>query len=410
MELSPKQQTLELIKKSENILILTHQNPDGDALGSVLALFLVLNKINKKPVGLIMDPVPNKFLFLPALAQLNQNIPSKKDFVITINTASAKVEKLSYRNFSAENALKIIITPLQGEFRAEDVSCRSTFPKFDLIFVLDSPGLERVGEFYEENPQLFYETPVINIDHHAGNDYFGKVNWIDLTSTSTSEILVALIESLGRETNLLDEEMATALLAGIITDTGSFQNVNTTPKSFTVAAQLVAAGGNQQEIIRNVFKTKSFSTLKLWGKILATLHEEKDYRFVWSKVTEDDFQEYGADYNETSGVIDELLKTAPGIDFALLLSEKNGQVHGSLRSVARDVSVAEIAAMFGGGGHEAAAAFSLPQTNLNEVEAEILNKIRVFQGKRLHTTFQNQPLELPISEGQTEPKDFESAQ
>lgn len=409
MELSPKQQTIELVKSAENILILTHQNPDGDALGSLLALFLVLKKVGKKAIALVNDPVPSKLLFLSGLKEINQDIPAHKDFIISIDTTRAKVDKLSYRNFSSENKLKITITPLQGDFRAEDISCGSSFPKFDLIFVLDCPDLERVGEFYDENPQLFYETPVINIDHHAGNDYFGKVNWIDLTSTSTSEILVSLIESLGRDKNLLDPDVATDLLAGIITDTGSFQNANTTPKSFTVAAQLVAAGGQQQEIVKNLFKTKSFSTLKLWGKVLSSLHEEKDYRFVWSKVYAADFEENNADFHETSGVIDELLKTAPAIDFALLLSERGANVHGSLRAVEKGVSVAEIAALFGGGGHEAAAAFSLENTNLGEAEAQILNKIRAYQAKRMQ---KETSLQMPAEEGKEleVPQDFEPAQ
>jgi phosphoesterase RecJ-like protein len=379
MELTPKQQTIELLRSSQNILILTHQNPDGDALGSMIALSMVLKKIGKTPSAYCFDPIPGIYQFLPISDSISKETSFAKDFVISLDTSRVKVDKLGYKNETQENKLNIVITPLKGSFKPEDVSFNSGSSKFDLIIVLDSPDLERIGPFYDNNMELFYETPVINLDHHAGNDYFGKVNWVDLTATSTAEILVALIESLSREKPLLDVDVATALLTGIIVDTGSFQNANTTPKSFTVAAQLVAAGGRQQEIIRHVFKTKSLSTLKLWGKILSNVTEEPAYRFVWSKITKEDYINAGADESASSGIIDELLKTAPNIDFALLLSEKMDGLHGSMRSASTGIDVSVIANMFSGGGHAAAAAFSLTGKSLIDSQDEILNKVRTYQ-------------------------------
>jgi phosphoesterase RecJ-like protein len=169
------------------------------------------------------------------------------------------------------------------------------------------------------------------------------------------------------------------LLTGIITDTGSFQNANTTPKSLTVAAQLVAAGGRQQEIIRHVFKTKPLSTLKLWGRILESVRLDAESHFIWAKISQDDFLSSGAQESETSGVIDELLKSAPNIDFVLLLSEKAGELDGSLRAVSPGTDVSQIAQLFGGGGHEAAAGFQLPGSTLLTNEEEILGKIREYQ-------------------------------
>lgn len=382
MELSPKQQTVELIKSSEKILLLTHQNPDGDALGSLLALSLVLKSLGKEPTAVSSDPVPGVFRFLPLEPHLSKDFSGIKDFVISVDTTNTKVDKLSYKNLAAENKLNIIITPLAGSFEEKDISCAGGSYKYDLIIVLDSPDLERLGSLYDSHMEMFFETPVINIDHHPGNDYFGKVNWVDLTATSTSEILVALIESLSREKPLLDAEVATALLTGIIVDTGSFQNTNTTPKSFTVAAQLVAAGARQQEIIRSVFKTKTLSTLKLWGKVLSNMQEEMAGKFIWSKVTKEDYLTANAVETDTSGVIDELLKTAPGIDFALLLSERTDGLHGSMRAARVGVDVSAIAKMFGGGGHQAAAAFQLPGKTLAEMQEEILTKVRDHQRKQ----------------------------
>ncbi|MGA2666674.1 MAG: DHH family phosphoesterase [Patescibacteria group bacterium] len=382
MELTPKQQTTEQIKSAERILVLTHVNPDGDALGSLLALSLVLKKLGKDVTAVAPEQPPVALGFLPNITELTKSFSGTKDFVITINTAKTKVDRLGYKHIPEENKLNIVVTPSSGTFKNEDVSFTYGAFKYDLIIVLDSPDLERLGPLYEGQTSLFYETPVVNIDHHSGNDFFGKINWVDLTATSTSEILVSLMESLAREKPLLDEDIATALLTGIITDTGSFQNANTTPKSLTVAAQLVAAGARQQEIIRHIFKTKPLSTLKLWGKVLESIEPDLEHRFIWAKVKKDDFVETGATESETSGVIDELLKSAPDVDFALLLAEHQEGLHGSLRAIGQGVDVSVMAKLFGGGGHEAAAAFQLPDATLALHEEEILAKLRHYQNRK----------------------------
>ena len=379
MELTPKQQTIELVRSAQKILVLSHVNPDGDALGSMIALALVLKKLDKDVTAVCTDVLPESLHFLPGKEHLSSTFSGTKDFIISINTSKIKVDKLAYKNIPEENKLNVVMTPVAGSFKPEDVTFSFGAYKYDLIMVLDAPDLERLGKIYDANTEMFYETPLINIDHHAGNDYFGKVNWVDLTASSTSEILVALVESLSREKPLLDTDVATALLTGIIVDTGSFQNSNTTPKSFTVAAQLVAAGARQQEIIKWIFKTKTLSTLKLWGRVLEKVVEEKDSRFIYSHLNRADFAAAGADDSATSGVLDELLKTAPGIDFALLLSEKADGLHGSFRAAKAGVDVASIARTFGGGGHEAAAAFGLAGETLASKGESVIAKIRELQ-------------------------------
>ncbi len=376
MELTPKQQAIELIKNANKILIATHLNPDGDSLGSTIALMLALKKLGKEVVAITPDQNPDYLNFLPSLNELTHSLDGAKDFIITVDLSKSDVDKLGYKRIVEEKKLHIVITPTQGHFEPKDVSFKEGMSRFDLIIVLDCSDLDRLGPIYDNNTSLFYETPLINIDHHISNDHFGKVNWVDLTATSTAEILVALLESLGREKTLLDPDIATALLTGITTDTGSFQNSSTTPKSFTVAAQLVAAGAKQQEIVKHVYKTKPLTTLKLWGRVLENVKEDSEHRFIWSTITQKDFAQIGVNESGGSGVIDELLKTAPNVDFVLLLSERKGGVHGSFRSVEKGIDVAALAALFGGGGHEAAAAFDIPNTNLENEEPQILSRIR----------------------------------
>lgn len=378
MELSPKQQIVEAIKSSENILLLTHKNPDGDAVGSLIAFSLVLNKLGKNSILVCPDDISSVFTYLPT-DKVSKELKGKRDFVISLDVSSTSAEKFLYK--VEDGRINFIVTPKSGEFSPEMV----TFPggkfKSDLIIVLDSLDLERLGKPFEENPDLFYETPVINIDHHAGNDHFGKINLVDLTATSTCEILVSIFEALSGDTSLLTEEVATALLTGIITDTNSFQNANTTPKSLTVAAQLVAAEADQQEIIRRIYKTRTLSTLRLWGRVLTNIHDESNYRFIWSQLKRDDFLTVSATVDDANGVIDELLKTASGVDFVLLLAEKDDGIHGSLRSVAKGIDVAGIAKLFAGGGHALAAGFIIDQSDPAMTTEKIIAKIRDHQIK-----------------------------
>lgn len=376
MELSPKQQAVSRIKDAKKILILTHKDPDGDALGSSLALLSFFKNTGREAIAVCNEPTPQVFSFLPNIAEVSRDFAGVRDFVISLDTSAIKADKIMYK--VADNKLNIIISPKSGVFANEMVSFPEGGFNFDLIIVLDSPDLERLGTPYEKNPDLFYEVPVINIDHHSGNDYFGQVNLVEVTATSTAEILVSLLEALSPEKSPFDENIATLLLTGIITDTGSFQNTNTTPKSLTVAAQLVAAGAKRDEIIKSIYKTRPLSTLRLWGRALANIHDEKSYGFVWSAIFAKDFTEIGASEDEAGGVIDELLKTVSGVKFVLLLSEKGGVLNGSLRSVEKGVDVLSIAKLFNGGGHPQAAGFEITGMTLQDGSSSIIQKIREY--------------------------------
>lgn len=376
-ELTPKQQVVEILKNSKNFLILTHTDPDGDALGSALAAYLTLKKLGKEATIVGTDKPGVVFSFLPSLNDIKTSMTSFRDFIISLDISQVHADKVMYRKNG--DKLEFIVTPKNGNFDEKMVAFPQGNFNFDAVIVLDCPDIERIGNLYDENPDIFFETPVVNIDHHAGNSHFGKINLVDLTATSTAEILVSVFEALTGDPKFFDENIATALLTGIITDTNSFQNTNTTPKSLTVAAQLVALGGRQQEIIKNIYKTKPLSTLRLWGRALSNLRDEKGYRFVWTAIYKKDYLEVGAAEDESSGLIDELLKTASGVDFALLLSEKNGDVHGSLRAATKSANVSQIAEMFGGGGHPMAAGFELKDNSLEGVSSQIIQKLRDFQ-------------------------------
>ncbi len=266
---------------------------------------------------------------------------------------------------------------------------------------------------------MFNQMPVINIDHHFSNDHFGKINYVDVMASATTELIIPLISMLADKSGqeIWDEDIATLLLTGIITDTGSFQNANTTPRAFDASAQLIGHGARQQEIIQHIFKTKQLTTLKLWGRILTKMQTDEAFHIVWSVLTQKDFADTGASENETGGIIDELLSNAPGAEIICLIKEKKGVlVSGSIRTTNPSVDASIIAESFGGGGHTRAAGFKMQGVPVEKVEQQILKAFREYQSKRLGVPLEgeqtiSQPPIVPIKlkeEPKKEPEKIEA--
>ncbi|MFA6917737.1 MAG: DHHA1 domain-containing protein, partial [Candidatus Gracilibacteria bacterium] len=270
--------------------------------------------------------------------------------------------------------------------------------EYDLIITVDTAELGQLRGFYEQNIELFHQIPVINIDHHISNAHFARVNNVDIMASSTTELLVPLLEEIAREEKieLIDEDVATLLLTGIITDTGSFQNANTTPKAFDVAAQLVSYGARQQEIIQHIYKTKQLSQLKLWGRVLSKIQVDENYRIVWSVVSPQDFRDTGSTEDETGDIIDELMTNAPGAEVILLIKGKqDGVISVSIRTTNPAVDAAKIAEEFGGGGHTQAAGFRISDMGLRDAEYAVINKVKEYQTKRLGGVFHSKIFQIP---------------
>jgi len=379
---SPLEQIRQITEQSKKILIATHRKPDGDGIGSALALFRFLQKIGKTATLVCGDPIPDVYEFLPQVDQFEQSFSANRDLILTLDCAKTEVSKLKYSLDG--DKMNIIITPKRGGFLKEDVKFSYGESEYDLIFVLDVADLPQLGEVYTENVDFFYHTPVINIDHHISNTKFGKVNYVDPSASSTAEIMPRIFENISKDKDLMDPDIATALLTGIITDTGSFQNPNTSPLSFEVAADLLEVGGRQQEIIRKIYKTKRLSTLKLWGKILSKIHYDNTYKIVWSSISKDDLLSSGANQDESGGIIDELLSNAPDSEIILLFKEFEDVISCSVRTTSPAIDATQIAKIFDGGGHVQAAGFKIQSTDLGEVETRVIRAIKDFQDKRLH--------------------------
>src|SRR3989344_2702705 len=297
-----ERQIFDHIAKANRILVALPQNPNGDSIGSGLALRSFLLKQGKEPEVVCSTTDFSHFGFLPGLESVKREIQAFQSFVVSLRTSTVALDELSYEQHP--DRVDIFLKPKDGKFTKDDVSFRTARFPYDLIVVLDTPSLDQLGELYEQNTDLFFETPVINIDHHPNNEQYGAINLADVTATSTAEILTGLVENF--EADLIDSDMATNLLAGIIVETNSFQHIKTTPRAFLKASNLISWGGRQQDIIRELYKTKNVPMLKLWGRALARLREVDELGLAYSLVNLSDLAKTGTHAEDILQVMKEL--------------------------------------------------------------------------------------------------------
>lgn len=302
-------------RQAESVLVVSHYSPDGDAFGSAGALALGLRSLGKKVVLLNQDGPQKHFEFIPGVAEHVTTIPKQT---------------------------------------------------FDLLVVCDCGDFMRVGDGLL--PALREFPKIVNIDHHASNDFFGHLNFVAPQLSSTSEIIFGLLSELRVA---LTKDIARALFAGISFDTGSFRHSCTSPATFRIAGELIAAGASPNEISRALFDDISFSALKLQGEALSKLQLHADGKVAEVMVTAEMSGRYGAAPDEVKALVSIAL-SIKGVCVSVYIREDSPLWRISLRSVDAKYDVAKIAEEFGGGGHRQAAAFRSKKP-LTEIRAKLLS-------------------------------------
>ncbi len=325
--LNSGQQFFKQLEKSNNILIVFPNDWNGDAISSALALLLLLKKMDKNvEVAASPDWKKNQteknslWSFLPEFEKINNKIENLRKFIVSLNIKNAKVNQIKY--LVENDSLNFIISPAEGWFSPEDISSSESGFKYDLIIIVNSQDLESLGEIYYQNIEFFYQTTIINLDHQAENEDYGQINISDLTAVSTSEIIFELFKE---KENLIDEDIATCLLAGIIVKTKNFKTFNLTPKTLFNTSKLIGLGARREEIINRLYRSRDFRTLKLWGKVLNSIHSENGGALIYSKVAQKDFLETDTDISALSEIIDELISNLPEAKMIIVFTEENEQ-------------------------------------------------------------------------------------
>jgi phosphoesterase RecJ-like protein len=309
---SPHQTTRDLIANANRILLLTHVSPDGDAIGSLLGLYWALKAAGKEALPVSPDGCPEVFRFLPASAD--------------------------------------IVNKLKGEF--------------DLSIVLDCADLGRAGKPGEGL------SPDLNIDHHATNPRFGRLNFVESDRASTAELLAELLPGFNLP---LTKEVAECLLCGVVSDTLGFSTANTNAKVLTTAQTLMAAGADLPRIYDYALNRRSFASARLWGQGLgrASLAD----RIAWTTLTLADKQAIGYNGKGDADLINVLTTINDADIFVIFVEYENNEVKISWRA-RPGWDVSKIAQSFGGGGHVSAAGANLKNISLAEAEEKVLAATR----------------------------------
>ncbi len=294
------EKVIKCIKENKSFLITTHINPEGDAVGSSIALALILKKLGKRVVACNTDPVPKNLQFLPY---------------------SKKIKQLK---------------AIDG--------------RYDVIVALDCGSISRIGLL--KDVKITPPPPlIVNIDHHVTNERFGHINFIDPKATAAGDIIYRLAKALRVR---ITKDIAAALYTTLLTETGSFRYSNTNANVLRKAADLIDAGLDPWRLSQQVYETNSFNRLKLLGMLLHDMETDSSGKIAWIRVTAGHY----ADTNTTVEDVEDFInfpRSIKGVEIAILFRELNTDSYKlSLRSRGK-IDVTKIALRFGGGGHKYAA-------------------------------------------------------
>jgi len=290
----------EALQSRRNVLLLNHVAPDGDSLGSTLALARALWARGQRALVGSAEGVPEMYRFLPGSDRIVAVVPEDE--------------------------------------------------MFDAVVFMECSAPERAGALASSAVGV----PMwVNIDHHVSNTGYGDLVLLDSGAAAVAEVVLPIIRVLQPS---LDVDSATCLLTALLTDTGSFRHASVTPRTFRLAAELVSVGASPTAIYRWVYEDRTAAAVRLQGAALSRLALAEDGRVAWTVVTQAMLRETGATMEESEGIIGEL-RALGGVDVAVLFKEEPDGIRVSLRARGR-VRAHVIAEAFGGGGHAAAAGFT----------------------------------------------------
>lgn len=309
---------IEAIRAHQTFCIVGHMRPDGDCIGSQLAMALALREIGKQVTVWNEDAIPQKYKFL--------------------------------------NSEGLYQKPKAGQH-------------FDCVIATDCASFERLGRV---GKCVAKRKLLINIDHHVTNTRYGDINWVDPRDPSTGELIFRLLKAARWP---ITKTIADLLFTAVSTDTGSFQYATTRPGTFHVGAELVTRGANLAKICDEVYQSYPLSRAKLLQHLYSKFRLTDNNRIAWLWLKQEDFKRTGAESDDTEGLIDHIRDIKPVVVACVFEEVKPGLTRLSLRSKNGHVNVSEICGLFGGGGHPAAAGARIHGTSLS-VQRKVIAAIK----------------------------------
>ena len=308
---------IENIKKAETIVILTHEAPDGDAIGSTLAMKVALKQLGKE-TDVVIREFPKVFDFLPG---------------------------------------------------RKEIKLDTNIEKYDLAISLDCADLKRLdgNEYFEKAKQT------IVIDHHGSNKMYGDFNFVNPVAPACCQILIGMFEYFNIK---IDKELGTCILTGIITDTGGFRYSGVTPETFEFTADLLTRGVNVSDIYKRVLETKTKANFELMRRTIDRMEFLEDGKITFTYITNQDLKEVNASVGDHEGLV-EIGRDIEGVEVSIFIRQKEDDENTYKISMRSNeyVNVSDICFKFGGGGHEKAAGATM-QGNIEQVKQKVMKELK----------------------------------
>ncbi len=315
-----KLQIKNFLRKHNRFLISAHTSPEGDSLGAQLALARVIRSMGKKCDILNTDKPSREYEFMPGIA---------------------------------------------------NIKSRPGIKSYDAAIILDCSDISRVGNvrrFIDKN------IPILNIDHHISNEFFGDINFVDVDASSACEVIYLLFKELNLE---IDKPSALCLYTGIVTDTGSFRYKNTSAITHYVVSELLKLDIDAADVYRHIYQNLEISDLKLLDSVLSSIKQDPTGKFAWSQLTQEVTKKYKPKIDLTDNILS-FLRSLRSVEVCALFRERSGKernIRVNLRSKGK-IDVNKIAQHFGGGGHKTASGLTIRNTNLKKAQRQVVEFIK----------------------------------
>jgi bifunctional oligoribonuclease and PAP phosphatase NrnA len=373
MSVVPIEKSRKLILESESPLIFLPPHPGVDLVASAFALFSFCSENGHAPKIICesAENVASSLNFIHPAPEVLPRLSGARDFVLIFETKYNPISEV--RTEREADRLKVYITPEKSSIDPRDFSFEPASFSHDLVITLGATDKEHLGKAYEENPDVFYEVPVVNIDHRAANELFGQVNAVDLTASTVSEVVAEIIDI---EKSHTAPHVYEYLLAGIMSGTASFQKTTTSPKAFRLASLLMDLGADQQRIVNALYKTQPLHLLKLWGKVMAGIKWNEKLGLIWGQVSLEDFVQARASQNDLPEVLEKIRLNYQTAKIYLLLHQEDGTcVQALLAGANEDITTALLGIFPEARTQGSHLVMKLEKHSIEAAEEEILQKL-----------------------------------
>lgn len=316
--LNEREQFFHQLTEAKNLALVFNKNWSNDAVAAGLALAQLLIKLGYS-LTLSADPENKQevLAWLPFFPFIQPILDSPKEFIISLDTSQAKITDLKYQ--IADKQLDIVITQEYAALSPHHVNVSAGSYPYQTAITLACQDLDSLGSLYQNCLTFFQQTDIINLDCSTTNEAYGQLNIVNVKTSSVSEIIYHLFAD---KTDLIDADIATCLLSGIIAATNNFKAANLCPQTLTAAAELIRLGARREEIINQLYRNKKLSTLKLWGAGLTNLNTSEDQRLAWTFFDYQAIKDAGFKRQDLLNLVEEMISNLPLLEVVIIFIAK----------------------------------------------------------------------------------------